>query len=183
LLLSIGRCISLAGTQNIDRILWLPGTINGIQCLWRLAERIVLGSPVNTTDGKLAFSPEDQAKIADAEARTAAIMEQRLDAKDGPTETITAHSASEVGAFVTKYNGERNLYYSVNPSRSNKISARAWASGPELFEKFNSKSFSGIRPLRCAVTCASVFLMVYSTITTLIMLLGPRRSRVGGLFV
>jgi hypothetical protein len=45
--------------------------------------KIVLGAPVNTTDGKLAFSPEDQAKIADAEARTAAIMERRLDAKAG----------------------------------------------------------------------------------------------------
>ena len=36
---------------------------------------------------------------------------------DGPTETTTAHSASEVVAFVIKYNGIRNLYYSVNPTR------------------------------------------------------------------
>jgi hypothetical protein len=56
---------------------------NGIQCLWRLSERIVLGAPTKTMDGKLAFGPEDLAKIKDAEARTAAIMEQRLDAKAG----------------------------------------------------------------------------------------------------
>ena len=36
---------------------------------------------------------------------------------DGPIETITAHSASEILAFVTKYNGERNVYSSVNPTR------------------------------------------------------------------
>ena len=50
---------------------------NGIQCLWRLKERIVLGKPVN---GK--FSPEDQAKIDDVEARIAAVM-LRLGAKAG----------------------------------------------------------------------------------------------------
>src|SRR5262249_18677687 len=56
---------------------------NGIQCLWKLANRIVLGEPSKTTDGgKLAFSPEDQAKIKDIEDRTAAIM-VRLGAKPG----------------------------------------------------------------------------------------------------
>jgi hypothetical protein len=56
---------------------------NGIQCLWKLANRIVLGEPSKTTDGgKLAFSPEDQAKIKDVEDRTAAIM-VRLGAKPG----------------------------------------------------------------------------------------------------
>jgi hypothetical protein len=59
---------------------------NGIQCLWRLDQRIVLGTPVQTTDEKgktkLVFSPEDQAKIKDAEDRTAAIM-IRLGAKAG----------------------------------------------------------------------------------------------------
>ena len=50
---------------------------NGIQGLWQLQERIALGQPVN---GK--FSPEDQAKIDDVEARTAAVM-QRLGSKAG----------------------------------------------------------------------------------------------------
>jgi hypothetical protein len=50
---------------------------NGIQGLWKLEERITLGELIN---GK--FSAEDQAKIADAEARAAAVM-QRLGAKAG----------------------------------------------------------------------------------------------------
>src|SRR6516225_11047916 len=50
---------------------------NGIQGLYRLQERIVLGAPVN---GK--FSPEDQAKIDDVEARAATMM-LRLGAKPG----------------------------------------------------------------------------------------------------
>ena len=36
---------------------------------------------------------------------------------DGPTITITAHSASEVDLFVCEHNGKRNQYYSVNPTR------------------------------------------------------------------
>jgi hypothetical protein len=36
---------------------------------------------------------------------------------DGPTETITAKSETEVREFVRKYDGKRNLYYSVNPTR------------------------------------------------------------------
>ena len=60
---------------------------NGLQCLWRLAKPIILGPPVAVTDNtgktKLEFSPEDQAKIKDVEARTAAIMEQSLDATAG----------------------------------------------------------------------------------------------------
>jgi hypothetical protein len=50
---------------------------NGIQGLWKLKERITLGEPIN---GK--FSPEDQAKIDDVEARAAAVM-KRLGAKAG----------------------------------------------------------------------------------------------------
>ena len=53
---------------------------NGIQCLWKLKDRIVLGVPLETTDetGKTVrkFLPEDQAKIDDVEARTAALMIQ-----------------------------------------------------------------------------------------------------------
>jgi hypothetical protein len=37
---------------------------------------------------------------------------------DGPTTTITARTAAEVDAFVSEHNGKRNLYYSVNPTRS-----------------------------------------------------------------
>ena len=50
---------------------------NGIQCLWRLQERIELGEPVN---GK--FSPKDQAKIDDVEERIEAVM-LRLGSKAG----------------------------------------------------------------------------------------------------
>ena len=32
-------------------------------------------------------------------------------------ETITAKTADDVRTFVTKHNGTRNLYYSVNPTR------------------------------------------------------------------
>src|SRR5262249_20160643 len=59
---------------------------NGVQCLWRAEDRINLGGPIATLDEagktKLVFSPEDQAKIKDVEARTAAIM-VRLGAKPG----------------------------------------------------------------------------------------------------
>ena len=58
---------------------------NGVQCLWRLDEPLVLGEPVWVAKGKkreLVFSPEDQAKIDDAEARTRAVM-VRLGAKPG----------------------------------------------------------------------------------------------------
>jgi hypothetical protein len=37
---------------------------------------------------------------------------------DGTTLTITAYSAAEIDLFVREHNGERNLYYSVNPTRS-----------------------------------------------------------------
>ena len=50
---------------------------NGIQCLWRLAQPLALGVPVGNE-----YSPEDQAKIADVEARVAAVM-VRLGAKAG----------------------------------------------------------------------------------------------------
>jgi hypothetical protein len=50
---------------------------NGLQLLLRLRERIVLGEPAG---GR--FSPEDQAKIDDAEGRAAALM-RRLGAKAG----------------------------------------------------------------------------------------------------
>jgi hypothetical protein len=36
---------------------------------------------------------------------------------DGRTNTITARTPEEVLAFVAKYDGEQNLYYSVNPTR------------------------------------------------------------------
>src|SRR6516225_8751073 len=50
---------------------------NGIQCLWKLREPIILNELVNGE-----FSTEDQTKIEDAEARTAAVM-KRLGAKAG----------------------------------------------------------------------------------------------------
>ena len=50
---------------------------NGIQGLCRLRERIALGEPIATVDEKgkpkLVFSPEDQAKIDDVEARILAL--------------------------------------------------------------------------------------------------------------
>jgi putative DNA primase/helicase len=55
---------------------------NGIQCLWRLLERITLSEPIRSEQGKLIFSPEDQTKIADIEARIAAVM-LRLGSKAG----------------------------------------------------------------------------------------------------
>ena len=64
---------------------------NGIQCLWRLQERIELGEPVRVekknegqygAERELKFSPEDQAKIDDVEVRVAEIM-TRLGSKAG----------------------------------------------------------------------------------------------------
>jgi putative DNA primase/helicase len=55
---------------------------NGIQGLWRLDERILLGKPVVNEKGKLVPSAEDQAKIDDVEARAATVM-RRLGAKPG----------------------------------------------------------------------------------------------------
>jgi len=37
---------------------------------------------------------------------------------DGPSTTTTARTAAEVDAFVSKHNGNRNLYYSINPTRT-----------------------------------------------------------------
>ena len=37
---------------------------------------------------------------------------------DGPTTTVTATSPQQVDSFVAKYDGRRNLYYSVNPTRT-----------------------------------------------------------------
>jgi hypothetical protein len=54
---------------------------NGIQCLWRLQDRITLGSPIKAKDG-LKIAPEDQAKIDDVEARVKAVM-LRLGSKAG----------------------------------------------------------------------------------------------------
>jgi hypothetical protein len=55
---------------------------NGIQCIWRLDPPIALGEPIKGADGKLAYSEEDQAKIADVEARVATVM-LRLGSKAG----------------------------------------------------------------------------------------------------
>ena len=55
---------------------------NGIQPIWRLAEPIVLGKPMPGEAGRLSYSPQDQAKINEAEARSAAVMLQ-LNAKAG----------------------------------------------------------------------------------------------------
>jgi predicted P-loop ATPase len=38
---------------------------------------------------------------------------------DGPTTTVTAHTADEIDEFVRQHNGKRNIYYSPNPLRSN----------------------------------------------------------------
>jgi AAA domain len=48
-------------------------------------------------------------------------------APDGPTQTITANNASEVDTFVRANNGNQNLYYSVNPTRSAKTKKAAKA--------------------------------------------------------
>jgi putative DNA primase/helicase len=37
---------------------------------------------------------------------------------DGKLPTVTAHTPDEVDAFVRRYNGRANLYYSVNPTRT-----------------------------------------------------------------
>jgi hypothetical protein len=36
---------------------------------------------------------------------------------DGPTITITAHSAAAVESFIREHDGKRNIYYSVNPTK------------------------------------------------------------------
>jgi hypothetical protein len=56
-----------------------PG--NGIQCLWRLQDRIALDAPIKAKDG-LKIAPEDQAKIDDVEARVKAVT-LRLGSKAG----------------------------------------------------------------------------------------------------
>jgi hypothetical protein len=37
---------------------------------------------------------------------------------DGQTTTITAHTSGEIDAFIREHNGKRNIYYSVNPTRT-----------------------------------------------------------------
>ena len=41
-----------------------------------------------------------------------------IDPVSGMIETITVSTADEVDAFVRKYDGKRNLYYNVNPTRT-----------------------------------------------------------------
>jgi hypothetical protein len=55
---------------------------NGIQVLWRVTVPIVLGKPMPGEGGRLSYSPEDEAKIVDAEARSEVMMLQ-LNAKAG----------------------------------------------------------------------------------------------------
>lgn len=55
---------------------------NGIQLLWRLSASIDLGEPGPGADGTLCYSPAEQAKIDEAETRSAALMVQ-LNAKAG----------------------------------------------------------------------------------------------------
>jgi len=49
---------------------------NGLNGLWRLGTTIPLGAPVRDSKGKLTFSDEDKATIADVEARCKAMMER-----------------------------------------------------------------------------------------------------------
>jgi hypothetical protein len=44
---------------------------------------------------------------------------------DGPIETITANGADDVRGFVERNNGVRNLYFSVNPTRTTMFSKAA----------------------------------------------------------
>ena len=37
---------------------------------------------------------------------------------DGPTITVTVRKASEINSFLCEHNGKRNLYYSVNPTKT-----------------------------------------------------------------
>ena len=37
---------------------------------------------------------------------------------DGPTVTVTARTASEIDSFIGEHNGKRNIYYSVNPTKT-----------------------------------------------------------------
>ena len=55
---------------------------NGIQLLWRLAVPIILGEPALGPQGNSIYSPKEQTKIDDAEARNAAVM-VKLNAKTG----------------------------------------------------------------------------------------------------
>jgi hypothetical protein len=55
---------------------------NGIQCLLRLTDRIVLGEP-SEANGKLAFSSEDLAKIKDAEDRSAIALSRTIQRRSG----------------------------------------------------------------------------------------------------
>ena len=64
--------------------------------------------------GRLPIAPERKRK---SPARVA--DEIMADPEPGQryVETITALDPLEARAFVTKFNGTRNLYYSVNPTR------------------------------------------------------------------
>lgn len=56
---------------------------------------------------------------------------------DGPTITITAHTASDIDSFVWEHNGKRNQYYSVNPTRHamSKKAAKKDIAAVELFAR------------------------------------------------
>ena len=51
---------------------------------------------------------------------------------DGPTITITAHTAAEIDSFVCEHNGKRNQYYRVNPTRMPMSRRRQRKTSPPL---------------------------------------------------
>jgi hypothetical protein len=60
-----------------------------------------------------------------------------LTAIDPDTEAIdTVHTAGEVAAFIGKYNNTRNLYYSVNPTRT--------ANGATCRGQIRTNEFTGV---------------------------------------
>ena len=71
-----------AQLERLPRPTFIIDSGNGIQLLWRLAVPIMLGEPNWDLDRTLCYSPEDQAKIDDAEGRSAAVMVE-LNAKAG----------------------------------------------------------------------------------------------------
>ena len=71
-----------ARLEIVPRPTFIINSGNGIQLLWRLAVPIMLGKPGWGLDRTLCYSPEDQAKINEAEARSGAVMVE-LNAKVG----------------------------------------------------------------------------------------------------
>jgi hypothetical protein len=76
----------------------------------------------NTTTGSVVQAPDVGERLSEANSfleqlRPGGRWVLTAIVPDGPTTTITAHTAAEVDTFIREHNNRNNIYYSTNPVR------------------------------------------------------------------